>query len=73
MNPKVLATISYLKTCSTNDLKKVLSHTPSNWSISFSKTSNEYQQICAAYLSNCSTSNVRPIYHPTAIKLVNLL
>lgn len=73
MHPKVLATINYLKICSDNDLRKKLSQTPSNWSISFPKASKEYIAISTAYMSNCSSPKSRAIYHPTAVKLVNLI
>ena len=72
MNPKVLATINFLRTCTKIDLKKRLRDTPSNWNVSFSKSSKEYDEIVKAYIQNNSFTKSHIIHHPTAIKLVNL-
>lgn len=72
MNPKVLATINFLRTYTEIDLKKRLRKTPSDWNVSFSKSSKEYDEIVNAYMQNNSCTKSRVIYHPIAIKLINL-
>ena len=73
MHKKVNQAITFLKTCTTEMLKKKLRGNPANWDVHFNENSQEYEEIVLALKSNINApkSKCNPIYCPTAVKLVN--
>ena len=73
MHPKVILATDFLKTCTAKMLKEKLCGNPTNWTVQFDESSQEYRLMVLALKSNrnASWSRINPIYCPTAVKLVN--
>lgn len=72
MNQKVVSAIEFINNCKDDaKMKAMLKKSPEDMSVYFSKTSTEFLAIKDAYKKRNPLSK-KGIYHPCAVKLVNL-